>query len=174
MDVMALSEHDEVNLIVGFFDLRGFAKWSEGQNARDLFNLAAELFKRTSFQIDKAGGHLIKSIGDAGLFIFPTDNLDFVLTELQNMQQDVDGWLERLGYPETISIKIQVGPVAPGYIGLKEERRFDVYGKTVNHAAMMKGWPLTISTQLHDQLSTENQSKFHQIDNGEMVCGVSP
>ena len=90
------------------------------------------------------------------------------------MQQDVDGWLERLGYPETMSIKIQVGPVASGYIGLKEERRFDVYGKAVNHAAMMKGWPLAISAQLHDRLSTENQSKFHQIDNGEMVCGVSP
>jgi class 3 adenylate cyclase len=173
MDLTTLSEHDEVNLIVGFFDLRGFAKWSEDQNARDLFNLAAELFKRTSFHIDKAGGHLIKSIGDAGLFIFPMDNPDLVLTELQNMQQDVDVWLNQQGYPEIMSIKIQVGPVAPGYIGLKGEMRFDVYGKTVNHAAMMKGWPLAISTQFHDQLSTENQSKFHQIDNGEMVCGAS-
>ena len=173
MNVRALSERDEVNLIVGFFDLRGFAKWSEHQNSRELFNFAAELFKRTSIHIDRAGGHLIKSIGDAGLFIFPEDNPDLALTELQSMKQDVDGWLEKLGYPEIMSIKIQLGPVAPGYIGLKEEMRFDVYGKTVNHAAMMKGWPLAISAQLHAKLTAENQSKFHQIDNGELVCGVS-
>ncbi len=47
MDLKALSERDETVVIVGFFDLTGFAKWSEERPPRELLDLAIALFKRT-------------------------------------------------------------------------------------------------------------------------------
>jgi class 3 adenylate cyclase len=113
MDLTALTEPDETELIVGFFNLRGFAKWSENQQPRALFDFAVELFQRTGAHISDTGGYLVKSIGD--------------------------------------------------------DLRFDVYGATVNHAALMKGWPFSISQTLHAQLNEENQNIFHQQENGKIV-----
>lgn len=67
MDLKALCEHDETVVIVGFFDLMGFAKWSEERLPRELLDLATALFKRTGSTIADAGGQLVKAIGDAGI-----------------------------------------------------------------------------------------------------------
>ena len=169
MDLTALSEQGEADLIVGFFDLRGFSKWCEDHTPQEIFELAAELFKRSSAYIDQAGGHLIKPIGDAGLFIFPLDHADEVVTELRAMRRHIDAWLKELDYPEMMSIKIRIGSVAPGYIKINEDQRFDIYGLTVNRAAMMKGWPFSISLELYEILNEETKAKFHLIEGGEWV-----
>ncbi len=169
MELTALTENDETDLIVGFFDLRGFSKWSEDQNPRALFDFATELFERTGAYINDTGGYLVKSIGDAGLFVFPVDQPDQVVMDIHKMKQDTDAWLKDIDYPEVMSVKIQMGSVACGFMAIGGAQRFDVYGATVNHAAMMKGWPFSISSELHQQLNEENRNLFHRLDNGEMV-----
>ncbi len=71
MVLKARTERDETVVIIGFFDLMGFARWSEGRPPRDLLDLATALFKRTGRVIADAGGQLVKVIGDAGMFVFP-------------------------------------------------------------------------------------------------------
>ena len=90
MDLKALTERDETVVIVGFFDLMGFAKWSEGRPPRDLLDLATALFKRTGRTIADAGGQLVKVIGDAGMFVFPADDPDRAVLSLQAMKRDCD------------------------------------------------------------------------------------
>ncbi len=76
MALKALTARDETVVIVGFFDLTGFAKWSEERPPRELLDLAIALFKRSGRTIADAGGQLVKAIGDAGMFVFPADDPD--------------------------------------------------------------------------------------------------
>ncbi len=83
MDLQTLAEHDEIVVIVGFFDLMGFTKWAEDRPPRDVLEFASALFNRTGQVIADAGGVLIKAIGDAGLFVFPADDPDKAVLALR-------------------------------------------------------------------------------------------
>ncbi len=112
----SLTKHDEIIVIVGFFDLQGYAKWSEGRSPRELLDLATELFNRTGRAVEDAGGHLIKAIGDAGLFVFPAGKPDRAVLALMKTKRGCDVWLAELGYPNAMSVRVQVGPIACGRV----------------------------------------------------------
>ena len=169
MDLLALAERGETVVIVGFFDLMGFAKWSEGRPPRDLLDLATALFKRTGRTIGDAGGRLIKGIGDTGMFVFPADDPDRAVLSLQAMKRDCDAWLSRRGYPDVMAVKVQLGPVACGPVGPPGDERFDVYGVTVNHAAMMRGRFFALGAGLVDRLRAESRQGLTRINDDEFV-----
>ncbi len=95
--MQALTERDETVVIVGFFDLTEFAKWSEARPPRELLDLATGLFERTGRALAGAGGELVKAIGDAGMFVFPADDPDRAVLSLQAMKRDCDAWLAKRG-----------------------------------------------------------------------------
>jgi class 3 adenylate cyclase len=170
MDLKALTERDETIVIVGFFDLMGFAKWSEGRPSRDLLELATALFGRTGRSIADAGGRLVKGIGDASLFVFPADDPDRAVSSLQAMKRDCDAWLSTRGYPGVMAVKVQLGPVACGRVGPPGDERFDVYGVTVNHAAMMRERSFTLGTSLVDRLRAESRQGLTRFHDDEFVA----
>ena len=169
MDLKALCEHDETVVIVGFFELMGFAKWSEERLPRELLDLATALFKRTGSTIADAGGQLVKAIGDAGMFVFPADDPDQVVLSLQAMKRDCDAWLAKRSYPDVMVVKVQLGPVACGRVGPPGDERFDVYGLTVNHAAMMQGRSFTLGASLVDRLRAESRQGLTRYHDDEFV-----
>ncbi len=170
MDLQALTRRDETVVIVGFFDLMGYAKWGEGRPPRELLEMATELFNRTGRAIKDAGGRLIKAIGDAGLFVFPAAEPDQAVLALMEMKRDCDAWLAERGYPEVMSVKVQIGPVACGRVGPPEDERLDVYGETINHAAKMRGRTFTVAVGLVDQLKIESRQNFVRFDDYEFVA----
>jgi adenylate cyclase len=162
--LQALTEWEETVVIVGFFDLTEFAKWSETRPPRELLDLATALFKRTGRAIADGGGRLVKAIGDAGMFVFPADDPDRAVLSLQAMKRDCDAWLAKRGYPGVMVVKVQLGSVACGRVGPPGNECFDVYGSTVNHAAMMRGRSFTLGASLVDRLRTETRqglTRFH-------------
>ena len=170
MDLRALTERDETVVIVGFFDLMGFANWSEGRPPRDPLDLATALFKRTGRTIADAGGQLVKVIGDAGMFVFPADDPDRAVLSLQAMKRDCDAWLAKRGYPDVMVVKVQLGPVACGQVGPPGDERFDVYGLTVNHAAMMRGRSFTLGASLVNRLRAESRQGLTRSHDNEFVA----
>ncbi len=170
MDLKALTERDETVVIVGFFDLMGFARWSEGRPPRDLLDLATALFERTGRTIADAGGQLVKVIGDAGMFVFPANDPDRVVLSLQAMKRDCDAWLAKRGYPDVMVVKIQLGPVACGQVGPPGDERFDVYGLTVNRAAMMRGRSFTLGASLVKRLRAESRHGLTRSPDDEFVA----
>ena len=170
MDMKALTRRDETVVIVGFFDLMGYAKWGAGRPPRELLEMAIELFSRTGRAIGKAGGRLIKAIGDAGLFVFPAGDPDRAVLALMAMKGDCDAWLAESGYPDVMSVKVRIGPVACGMVGPPEAERLDVYGEAVNRAAMMRGRTFTVSAGLVDLLKTESRRNFESFDDYEFVA----
>ena len=169
MDMQPLIGRDETIVIVGVFDLMGFAKWSENRRPKELLELATALFHRTGNAIKDADGRLTKAIGDAGLFVFSADEPDKAVLALMEMKRDCDTWLAERGYPDVMSVRVQVGPVACGSVGPTEDERLDVYGEVVNHAAMMRGRTFTISEGLVDQLTIDLQRNFVRLDGNEYV-----
>ncbi len=170
MNLTALIERDETVVIVGFFDLMGFAKWSEERPPRELLDLATALFKRTGRTIADAGGQLVKVIGDAGMFVFPADDPDRAVLSLKAMKRDCDAWLAERGYPDVMAVKVQLGPVACGQVGPPGDERIDVYGLTVNRAAMMRGRSFTLGASLVDRLRTETRQGLTRSYDDEFVA----
>ncbi len=170
MNLKGLTGRDDIVVIVGFFDLMGFAKWSEGRPPGDLLDLATALFKRTGRTIADAGGQLVKVIGDAGMFVFPADNPDRAVLSLQAMKRDCDAWLSKRGYPDVMVVKVQLGPVACGQVGPPGDERFDVYGLTVNRAAMMRGRGFTLGASLVDRLRDETRQGLTRSYDDEFVA----
>ena len=170
MDLQSLSLRDETVVNVGFFDLLLFTRWSEGRPPRELLDLASGLFQRTGRAIDAGGGKLIKAIGDAGLFVFAADDPDGTVRVLKDMRRACDAWLAHRGYPGQMVVKVQLGPVAGGQVGAPGDERFDVYGSTVNHAAMMRGCNFTLSAELVAQLQPELQKRLKRFGDDEYVA----
>ena len=168
--MQALTERGETVVIVGFFDLTEFAKWSEARPPRELLDLATALFERSGRAIAEGGGQLVKAIGDAGMFVFPADDPDRAVLSLQAMKRDCDAWLAKRGYPGVMVVKVQLGPVACGQVGPPGGERFDVYGATVNRAAMMRGRSFTLGAGLVDRLRTETRKGLTRSHNDEFVA----
>ncbi|MBT3767405.1 MAG: adenylate/guanylate cyclase domain-containing protein [Rhodospirillaceae bacterium] len=170
MNLEALTKYDEVEVIVGFFDLMGYAKWCEGQSPQDILRHTTELFNRTGQSIAASGGVLIKAIGDAGLFVYPTDDPDKAVITLRELKSDSDSWLSASGYPDIMSVKVQVGPVAFGRVGPPGDERLDVYGTTVNRAAMMQGRAFTVGEALFNRLNSDTQLGLTRFNDDEFVA----
>ena len=170
MDMQALAARDQTDVIVGFFDLSGFANWCEERPPRKILELATELFRRTGRAIDAAGGKLIKPIGDAGLFVFPDDDPDRVVDALREMKRDCDRWLTGMGYPDSMVVKARLGPVACGQVGAPGDERFDVYGVAVNRAADMRGRKFTLSADLVSCLKPGTQRTLAEFSDDEFIA----
>ena len=157
MDLRLLERQTDPVVIVGFFDLAGFANWCVGRPPQEILSLATNLFTRISDALEQANGTLVKAIGDAGLFVFPADAPDETVTALLEIKEQTDRWLEECGYPEKMAIKLTVGPVACGMVGASGDQRLDIYGETVNNAAMMRGEGFHMSDALKDILSDDTK-----------------
>ncbi len=170
MDLEALAEHSEAEVIVGFFDLMGYAKWCEGRPPREVLEFAAALFTHTGGAIAQADGVLVKAIGDAGLFVFPAEDPDRAVRALRQMKRACDAWLSERDYPDVMSVKVLMGPVACGRVGAPNDERLDVYGTTVNRAAMMGGRTFAVGTRLVDRLTLDSRRGLAQLSADEFVA----
>ncbi len=169
LDVERLTEQEEIDLVVGFFDLQLYAKWGAGRRPKELLELADSLFARTGQQISDAGGKLVKAIGDAGLFVFTADAPDGIVASLRQMKRDCDEWLAGRGYPGAMVVVAEFGPVACGLIGPPGDERFDVYGTTVNSAAMMRGHEFAVGAGLANLLDAKTRTEFTELEDGSLV-----
>ena len=66
----------ERELLVGFYDLVGYMKFAANKQPLELLKLMAGYFAQTGYIIEKAGGRLIKTIGDAGFAAFSGEDAD--------------------------------------------------------------------------------------------------
>jgi class 3 adenylate cyclase len=68
--------------------------------------------------------------------------------------------MESRGIPCRHRIKAHFGAAVCGPIGTKTEKRFDVYGQSVNTAATLKSNGMAISPQVFRKLDPETRKLF--------------
>ena len=156
-DLRLPTEHE---LLVGFYDLRGYMRYAEKAEPRQLLDMMAGYFALTGQILADAGGRLIKTLGDAGLAAFPGERTDAGVHAFRALQSEGRDWLGRQGWRTDIVIKLHLGSVAIGRVGSPGEEIIDLYGKTVNVAASLDSTGLAITPAVFRSLTPETRALF--------------
>ncbi len=167
--VARASQPIEQSLVVGFYDLTAYMQWSKQQSPLTVLNYLDRFFEQTGAIISKKGGLFVKTIGDAGLFVFPGDTDAHIEQAVQNMQafrRQTNQWLARETDQMDVTVQMGWGTVACGPVGVKDDKKFDVYGETVNRVALLKPRQFCITNKLHAKLSTPTGQQFQHLDDG--------
>lgn len=151
------AEHD---MLVGFYDLTGYTAFAEHTEPLALLDLLAGYFTLTGDIIAAAGGRLIKTLGDAGLFAFFAADADAGIAALKKVESEGGAWLTKKGYRCGLIVKVNFGPVAIGMVGGRGSEILDVYGKTVNTAAVLPGRGMTLTPAAFRALSPASRKLF--------------
>jgi len=122
----------ERELVVGIYDLTGYTAYCQRNDAARALDVMARYCSLAGTIIHRAGGLLIKPIGDAGLFAFPGDQTDAAVGAVKELQEVGDPWLAAEGYSGRARTVMHVGMVAIGLIGGPGREQIDIIGKTVN------------------------------------------
>jgi hypothetical protein len=151
------AEHE---LIVGLYDLAGYTRYCETAQPLAMLDLIAGYFQLTGAIIDRAGGKLIKPIGDAGLFAFPAHLADDAIRCAARLRAEGDAWVNARGFPGHARIAMHAGPVAVGMIGAPGDERLDIIGKVVNITAVLQTSGLTLTPAMFRLLSSQARKDF--------------
>jgi class 3 adenylate cyclase len=156
-DLRLPAEHE---LLVGFYDLRGYMRYAEATEPRPLLDLMTGYFACTGKIVADAGGRLIKTLGDAGLVAFPADRVDAAIEAARALRATGRDWLGQRGFKTDIVTKLHIGPVAVGRVGSPGEEIIDVYGRTVNIAAALPSSGLAVTPAVFRSLQAETRKLF--------------
>jgi adenylate cyclase len=138
---------ESIRCVVWFSDLRGFTDLSAGLDPRDVIRLLNRVFDCQVPSVEKAGGEVLKFMGDGMLAIFP-------ITEEQPAQEvarraldaarDAFAALDAMNAsgedaPRTFGVALHVGDVAYGNVGGVARLDFTCIGTAVNFASRLQG-----------------------------------
>ena len=152
----------QVDALVSFFDLTAFARYARGLEPAALFGTMDAYYELAGDILEAAGGKVVKFIGDAGLVAFADERVNQGVLALVKLKDVGDAWwAERDAHCKHV-IKVHYGPVSCGYLGTRTDKRFDLFGETVNIAAMMQSNGFALSAQAFCQLDTETGKRFKE------------
>lgn len=149
-------------LLVGFYDLSGYMRLSRGIDPLDLLETMAGYFDCTGRIIEAAGGILLKTLGDAGMVAFPAAQVEGGVRACLAVQAEGDAWLAAHGYRTRAVVKLHFGPAAVGLVGGPGDRRLDIYGATVNAAAVLPSSGFAMSPAVFRRLAPETRKLFRR------------
>lgn len=144
----------QMDLLIGFYDLTGYTKFSASHEPLEVLEILSGYFALTGGIIREAGGKLIKTLGDAGLCAFADP--DAGVNALMRVQREGEAWLMQRGYKARTLVKVNHGPVAVGIVAGVP----DVYGKTVNTAAVLPSDGMALTAAAFRALKPETRALF--------------
>ena len=155
-----ISKPTELDLLVGFYDLNGYTKLCARTPAHEILDAMTGYFDFTGRIIAEANGILVKTMGDAGLVAFLADESDQAIMACLRTKYEGEAWLARHGINTQANFKLHVGSVACGRVGAPGRAIFDVYGRTVNTAALVESRGFAMTPQAFRSLSAETRKLF--------------
>ena len=156
----SLSTPTETELVVAFFDLTRFASFVNTLSPQDCFKFISDYYEFVGDVLERDEGLVVKFIGDAGLVVYPAENADNAVVSLKRLKDEGDAWLRDRGADCRHVVKAHVGPVMCGAVGTRSQKRFDVFGTTVNTAALLKSNGFAMTPQLFRKLSSKTRTLF--------------
>ena len=150
----------EMDLLVAFFDLTQFTRFSKSRSDRDVVELLSDYYEFTGDVIEGSGGKVVSFMGDAGLVVFPEAEVNPGVRALKELKDVGDAWLEDRKAPCRHVIKAHFGPVCCAWVGTRTDKRFDVFSNTVNTAAVLKSSGFAITPQVFRKLAPDARKLF--------------
>lgn len=152
----------EVPLLIAFVDLTRFAAQTERVNDLELAEAIDAYYERVAALTARAGGTLVKFIGDGGLLVFPEAAVDSGVKALLDLKDEIDSLMAARGWECRLTARAHFGTVVAGPFGAAGSKRFDVLGKAVNQAAMLPSTGVTLSAAAFAKLGPELRQRFKE------------
>ena len=156
----SITTPQEMNLLVAFFDLTRFLRYSQNHTAQEMFDFTSAYFEFVGDIIEGSGGKIVKFIGDAGLIIYPEDKVNEGVLALIELKEKGDQWLADQGVSSRNIIQAHFGPVVCGPMGTRSDKRFDIMGHTVSTAAITKSKGIALTPQVFRKLDDKTRKRF--------------
>jgi len=153
-----MSNRTEQALLIAFSDLHGYSRHASRTPDAEVAETMEQLYQRTEAAVAKAGGRVVKFIGDSAMMVFPEDAVDRGVHALLDLKDDVEQWLATIGWKSNMVVKAHYGTVIAGSYGAQQ--RFDVIGFAVNTAAMLDSRGFALSAQAFRKLAPDTRKRF--------------
>ena len=157
-----VEDRSEVPLLIAFADLTRFFVQSQRVSDLDLADTLDAFYECVAVPVDKAGGPVVKFIGDAALIVFSEDAVERGVEALLQVKDAVDDLMERRRWDCRLTVKAHFGTTVAGPFGAAGAKRFDVIGKAVNTAATLDGSGVTLSVAAFRKLGPELRRRFRK------------
>ena len=152
----------EVSLLIAFVDLTKFAFQSQHVDDAELASTIDEYYGLVGGIVRRAGGRVVKFIGDAALIVFAEHLVDEGVAAILSVKSSVDDLMMRQGWECRLTAKVHFGSVIAGSFGREEDERYDVIGRAVNAAAMLDSTGVTLSAAAFEKLGPEQRQHFKE------------
>jgi class 3 adenylate cyclase len=148
-------------VMIAFIDLAGFARDAERiANDEQLAEQLDRYYERIGDLVERAGGIVVKHIGDGALLVFPPERADAAVLALLELRDDVATMFGKAGWSSTLVVKLHAGDAVCGPFGSRGAKHFDVIGGAVNIAARLPTRNFAISADAFRTLSPEGRALF--------------
>ena len=125
--------------IIGTMDVDGFHKnVVSGKENHEAFAFLEFYYQLCEDSIRGKGGKVIKYMGDGILFIIDPTLISAPSEELKEVYDHINSELQNKNEKLSLTMKLHVGEVAIGMIGVGENRKLDIFGEVVNNLYLMK------------------------------------
>jgi adenylate cyclase len=155
-----LEPRQESPFLIAFVDLTRYMAQSQRVGDAELADTIDEYYRQVSATVEKAGGRVVKFIGDAALVIFREDGVDRGVQALLDLKDSVDRLMDARGWECRLTVKAHFGTAVAGAFGPSGGQRFDVIGKAVNVAASLDGSGVTLSVTAFHKLGPDLRRRF--------------
>lgn len=150
MKATAQTQREE--LILAMTRVLASTKACASQGDENMFALLSQFYKVVASEAAKAGGGLIKGMGDGTLLAFPANEPDAVIKSLRGLQTKANSLWQQFDKRSHVQVKVGVGTVVAGMLGPPGEERQDIIGDALN-ALIKAPWSnFEISPELADRL----------------------
>ena len=146
MDVTLPPDAEEQRLGIVFLDLAHFSRWATERSDREGAGMLQAFYAHVARYLEAQDARIVKVIGDAVLAVFGTDRLSEVIDALLLLASEFEREAQAAGFATRVDGKVHLGPVIAGSFGPPGLQRFDVLGRTVNQAALLRGEGIVLSS----------------------------
>lgn len=142
---IARGDVEELEGVLWYCDLRGSTRLADELPPRDFMRLLNDFFDCTAAEVEKAGGAVLKFIGDAVLACFPQALPEAIAAALSAARAaeaaaaKANEGRRAAGEPEIVyGLALRCGSVLFGNVGTPDRLDFTVIGSAVNEVARME------------------------------------
>jgi len=130
-----MTEPEARKMVVGTADIAGFCKACRNRTDIEIFKMLNEYYRFAGSITSKAGGTVIKTMGDCVLVMFPVERAAEAVACLREIKSSAGKLWQQFNADCTVKIKAHVGHVAIGE--MEPHGRLDAIGNAVNELFMM-------------------------------------
>ncbi len=156
-----------VPLLIGNYDVGGFAAYGRKHDPVEIFRLAQGLADLAGEIIKDTGGRIVKYIGDSGFFVYPEELADSGVNACFELRRRGEAYLRDFGLGR-LAVFLHFGEVVAGMFGAEcFGKSPDVFGNEVNTMFLLHFEhpkpTLVITPQVFRKLKPETRKSFHKF-----------